>query len=62
MPVRAKAPTAGADWIGIRMTDASVLKGIVRAPLFGGYAGAAAFLALLALLFMPLLTWYREGR
>ena len=35
------------------MTEASVLKGIVRVPLFGGYAGPAAFLALLVLLLLP---------
>ena len=44
------------------MTDASVLKGIIRVPLFGGYVGPAAFLALLVLLLLPGLTWYREGR
>jgi hypothetical protein len=44
------------------MTEASVLKGIIRAPLLGGYAGPAAFLALIILLLMPTLTWFREGR
>ena len=62
VPIRSGATTAGADWIGVRMTEASVLKGIVRVPLFGGYAGPAAFLALLALLLLPGLTWFREGR
>ena len=62
VPIRSGATVSGADWIGVRMTEASVLKGIVRVPLFGGYAGPAAFLALLALLLMPGLTWFREGR
>jgi len=62
VPIRSGATTAGADWIGVRMTEASVLKGIVRVPLFGGYAGPAAVLALLALLLLPGLTWFREGR
>ena len=53
---------SGSDWMGIRTTDASVLKGVVRVPLFGGTIGAAAFLALFVLLLMPGLTWYREGR
>ncbi len=56
------ATISGSDWIGIRMTEASVLKGIVRVPLFGGYAGPAAFLALLVLLLLPAVTWFREGR
>ena len=44
------------------MTEASILKGIIRVPLFGGYIGAAAFLALFLLLLPAGLTWYREGR
>ena len=62
VPIRAGAAMSGADWMGIRMTDASVLKGIVRVPLFGGYVGPAAFLALIVLLLAPGLTWFREGR
>ncbi|WP_421726550.1 hypothetical protein [Bauldia sp.] len=62
VPISGGATLSGADWMGIRMTDASVLKGIVRVPLFGGYAGPAAFLALLVLLLLPGLTWFREGR
>jgi hypothetical protein len=62
VPIRSGASLSGSDWIGIRMTDASVLKGIIRVPLFGGYVGAGAFLALFLLLLLPGLTWYREGR
>ena len=50
VPIRSGATVSGGDWIGVRMTDASVLKGVVRVPFFGGYAGVAAFLALIALL------------
>jgi len=62
VPIHSGTSLSGSDWIGIRTTEASVLKGIVRVPLFGGTIGAAAFLALFVLLFMPGLTWYREGR
>jgi hypothetical protein len=62
VPIHAGTSLSGSDWIGIRTTEASVLKGIVRVPLFGGTIGAAAFLALFVLLLMPGLTWYREGR
>jgi hypothetical protein len=62
VPIRGGAAFSGSDWIGVRMTEASVLKGIVRVPLFGGYAGPAAFLALLVLLLLPAATWFREGR
>jgi hypothetical protein len=62
VPIRGGSTFAGSDWMGVRMTEASVLKGIIRVPLFGGYAGPAAFLALLVLLLLPALTWFREGR
>ena len=62
VPIRSGGTVSGSDWIGIRMTEASVLKGIIRIPIFGGYAGPAAFLALLVLLLLPGLTWFREGR
>jgi hypothetical protein len=62
VPIRSGGTVSGSDWIGIRMTEASVLKGIIRIPVFGGYAGPAAFLALLVLLLLPGLTWFREGR
>ncbi|MCB1487747.1 MAG: hypothetical protein KDJ88_09840, partial [Bauldia sp.] len=62
VPIKSGNTVSGSDWIGVRMTEASVLKGVVRVPVLGGYAGPAAFLALLVLLFLPALTWYREGR
>jgi hypothetical protein len=62
VPIRGGANYSGSDWIGVRMTEASVLQGITRVPLFGGYAGPAAFLALLVLLLLPAVTWFREGR
>jgi len=62
VPIRGGSSYAGSDWIGVRMTEASVLNGIVRVPVFGGYAGPAAFLALLVLLLLPLAAWFREGR
>lgn len=56
VPVRASAEAAGADWIGLRTTDDSVLKAVSRVPLFGGFLGLG--LLLLAMGSM----WYREGR
>lgn len=46
----------GTDWIGLARSDASVLKGLDRTPLFGGLVGLALLLGLLSL------TWWREGR
>ncbi len=56
VPMRASADAAGADWIGLRTTDDSVLKAVSRVPLFGGFLGLG--LLLLAMGSM----WYREGR
>ncbi len=57
VPIRSSAGTAsGADWLGIRMTEASVLRGVDRIPLFAGLLGLAILLSVLAA------TWYREGR
>ncbi|HVY21530.1 MAG TPA: hypothetical protein VHA70_15825 [Bauldia sp.] len=65
VPVRSATATAGSDWLGIRMTDASVLKGITRVPLFTGFLalfGVAGLFGLLALVGLPFATWIREGR
>jgi hypothetical protein len=56
VPVRPGGITAGKDWIGIRTTEASVLKGVSRLPLFAGLLGLAILLGTLAA------AWYREGR
>ncbi len=46
----------GDDWIALRSTNATVLEGLVRVPLLGGFLGLAILLSVLAL------TWAREGR
>jgi hypothetical protein len=56
VPVRSSGEASGADWIGLRTTDDSVLKAASRVPLFGGFLGLG--LLLLAMGSM----WYREGR
>jgi hypothetical protein len=65
VPVRSTVTMGGADWIGVHMTEASVLKGITRVPLFGGFLtlfGVAGLFGLLALVGLPFATWLREGR
>ncbi|MEX0853879.1 MAG: hypothetical protein WD036_11445, partial [Bauldia sp.] len=65
VPLRSGAAMSGSDWIGVRMTEASVLKGISRIPLFYGFIGLfgiAGLFGLLALLGLPFATWLREGR
>ena len=56
VPIRSGGALSGTDWIGIRMTEASVLKGVDRMPLFAGLLGLAILLGTLTA------TWYREGR
>ena len=46
----------GRDWLGLKMTDASILKGVNRLPLFAGLLGLALLLGAFATM------WYREGR
>ena len=65
VPMRSAAATAGSDWIGIRVTEASVLKGVSRVPLFYGFLGLfgiAGLFGLLALVGLPFATWLREGQ
>ena len=65
VPVRSASAVSGADWIGIKMTDASELKGISRVPLFTGFLtlfGVAGLFGLIALVGLPFATWLREGR
>ena len=46
----------GDDWIGLKMRDASVVRGIGVLPVFAGILG------LLLLLSSVAATWLREGR
>ena len=56
VPVSAGATSSGADWIGLRTTNDSLLRSVSRIPLFAGFAGLAI------LLFAFGAMWYREGR
>jgi hypothetical protein len=56
VPVRQGGAASGQNWIGFENTQASVLKGIDRIPLFSGLLGLG--LLMLALAGM----WAREGR
>lgn len=56
IPIHSGGAMSGSDWIGIRMTEASVLRGVDRLPLLAGLLGLAILLGALAA------TWYREGR
>jgi hypothetical protein len=56
VPLRRATSFAGDGWIGFRTSDASLLKGIDRYPLFAGLLGLALLLGAVSLL------WYREGR
>jgi hypothetical protein len=46
----------GADWIGLRLRDASVVRGIGVLPMFAGLLGLLLLVGALAA------TWAREGR
>lgn len=50
------AQYAGNGWIGLKTSQASILKGVDRYPLFLGLLGLALLLGALSM------TWYREGR
>jgi len=54
--VRSGDTYAGDDWIGLKMTDASVVRGIGVLPVFAGLLGLLLLLGSLAG------TWAREGR
>ncbi len=56
LPIRSGGNYGGGDWLGVRMTEASILLGIERYPLFIGFLGLAILLTVLAA------TWFREGR
>jgi hypothetical protein len=56
VPVRSGDTFKGDDWLGLRMRDASVVRGIGVLPMFAGLLGLLLLLGSLAA------TWAREGR
>ncbi|EAU40712.1 hypothetical protein FP2506_03259 [Fulvimarina pelagi HTCC2506] len=56
VPISGRASAEGRNWIGLRTTEETVLRGVDRTPLFGGFLGLAVLLLALSA------TWYREGR
>ena len=55
VPVRAGAQLSGADWIGLRISDSGIVRGVSISPLFVGLIG-------LAILFGALIAgWLGEG-
>jgi hypothetical protein len=56
LPVRSGDTYKGDDWIGLKMRDASVIRGIGVLPVFAGLLGLLLLLGSLAG------TWAREGR
>jgi hypothetical protein len=54
--VRSSDTYKGDDWIGLKMRDASVVRGIGVLPLFAGLIGLLLLVGSLAA------TWMREGR
>jgi hypothetical protein len=56
VPVRASSVFHGDGWMGVRMRDASVVKGVGVLPVFAGLIGLLLLLGAFAA------TWLREGR
>src|SRR3954452_2976923 len=56
VPVRASTVFRGDGWMGVKMRDASVVKGVGVLPLFAGLIGLLLLLGAFAA------TWLREGR
>ncbi len=56
IPVAGRADASGRDWIGLKTTEETVLRGVDRTPLFAGFLGLSVLLLALSA------TWYREGR
>jgi hypothetical protein len=56
VPVRTSTTFRGDDWIGLKMRDASVVRGIGVLPIFAGLIGLLLLIGSLAA------TWAREGR
>lgn len=56
LPVRASTVYRGEGWLGMKMRDASVVRGIGALPIFAGLVGLLLLLGAFAT------TWLREGR
>ena len=56
VPVRASSVFRGEGWMGMKMRDASVVKGVGVLPMFAGLIGLLLLLGAFAA------TWLREGR
>ena len=56
IPVRSSTSFNGDDWVGLKMRDVSVVRGIGVLPVFAGLIGLLLLLGALAA------TWAREGR
>jgi hypothetical protein len=56
VPVRASSVFHGEGWMGVKMRDASVIKGVGVLPIFAGLIGLLLLLGAFAA------TWLREGR
>jgi hypothetical protein len=56
VPVRSSSTFKGGDWIGLKMRDVSVVRGIGVLPIFSGLIGLLLLIGSLAA------TWAREGR
>jgi hypothetical protein len=54
--IRSAERFAGPDWLGIKLRDASVVRGLGLFPLFAGLSGLLLLLAGIAA------AWAREGR
>ncbi|UGY17152.1 hypothetical protein [Bradyrhizobium septentrionale] len=56
VPIRASSIFRGDGWLGVKMRDASVVKGVGVLPMFAGIVGLLLLLGAFAA------TWLREGR
>jgi hypothetical protein len=56
VPVRASSVFHGDGWMGVKMREASVVKGVGVLPIFAGLIGLLLLLGAFAA------TWLREGR
>ena len=56
VPVRSSSVFRGDGWMGVKMRDASVVKGVGVLPMFAGLIGLLLLLGAFAA------TWVREGR